>query len=190
MHYFAIRAIKFSAWRRITTINCSLESFLPAIPGDDKFAGACAAVQLREREGEHNETRESTRPPPGVVRTMLRRDATNAPRGGPRIMYLEQEVEKIRRLVIINNPPPTRGAARIPATPTRRRAQRWHRFIGQLYRVSESTYNNDDKAAFFREFFFPRRKRNLLNLFSVKTRWNICISSLAFTLHGRFEYSP
>lgn len=45
------------------------------------------------------------------------RDATIA-RDGPRIMYPEQEVEKIRRPVVINNPRlRSRGTACIPATP-------------------------------------------------------------------------
>lgn len=56
------------------------------------------ALRLREREA-HTMRDESE--PTKVVCTMLRRDATTC---DPRIMYLEQEVEKIRRLVIINNP--------------------------------------------------------------------------------------
>lgn len=48
----AATAIKFSARSRITTINRSLKSIpcrdAGAIPGDDKYAGACAASQLRE----------------------------------------------------------------------------------------------------------------------------------------------
>lgn len=59
------------------------------------------ALRLREREA-HTIRYESE--PTKAVCTMLRRDATTYARGDPRIMYLEQEVEKIRRLVIINNP--------------------------------------------------------------------------------------
>lgn len=67
---------------------------------DDKFAAASPArcsLRGRERGGIPVPS------PLEVVRTILRRDATTA-REGPRIMYPEQEVEKIKRLVVINNP--------------------------------------------------------------------------------------
>jgi len=68
--------------------------------------------RTRERERERGKEGEGEKEPPEGIRTMLRRDATSA-RGarGPRIMYLEQEVGKIRRPVAINNALPTREAA-------------------------------------------------------------------------------
>jgi len=56
----------------------------------------------RERERERERGGEKREPPEGI-RTMLPRDASARGARGPRITYLEQEVEKIRRPVAINN---------------------------------------------------------------------------------------
>lgn len=65
--------------------------------------------------GTHNETRVRLRE---AVRTMLRRDVTTAREAAHVIMYLEQEVEKIRQFVVINNPRLLAEQPRIPTTPT------------------------------------------------------------------------
>lgn len=99
------------------------------------------ALRLREREGHTQwETRANLPKSYAQCYDAMQRLAREAAHG---IMYLEQEVEKIRRLVIINNP-----RLLVEQLASLRPQWRWHRFTGQLYRMSKSTYNNDDKASF------------------------------------------
>lgn len=103
-------AIKFLIEDKLIASSSHLSCYAGAISCDDKFAGAYASAV--EREGHiQRETRANLPKSYAQCYDTMQRLARETAHD---IMYLKQEVEKIRPLVIINNSPPTRGTARIP----------------------------------------------------------------------------